>query len=284
MKLAMLLTVHNRKYKTLACIESLYSQTLPYEIKFVVFLVDDGCTDGTSEIIRERFPQVRLLHGNGNLFWNGGMRLAFGEALKEEFDYYLWLNDDVQLYSNALICLLSTSQMIGSKAIIVGSLQDLQTGVHTYGGVRRSSCWRPLNFSPVVPQEDPVQVDTMNGNCVLIPAEVAQAVGNLDPLFTHGMGDFDYGLRAKKMGFEIWLAPGYVGICNRNDTRNTWVDTMLPLHERWRKVREPKGLPPHEWMFFARRHAGLLWPIFWFFPYVKLVVSSFLKGGKFLSS
>lgn len=277
MRIAVLLTAHNRKQKTLACLESLYSQVLPPDIKLVVFLVDDGCTDGTSEAIRERFPQVRLLRGDGNLFWNGGMRLAFGEALKEGFDYYLWLNDDIQLYPNALMNLLLISKMIGSKAIIVGSMQDPQTGAHTYGGVRRLSWWRPLKFSPVVAQGNPVLVDTMNGNCVLIPAEVAQAVGNLDPQFTHGMGDFDYGLRAKKKGFEIWVAPGYVGTCARNDPRNTWVDPTLPLRERWRKVREPKGLPPGEWLVFVRRHAGLLWPIYWLLPYIKLVVSSFLR-------
>lgn len=40
----------------------------------------------------------------------------------------------------------------------------------------------------------------MNGNCVFIPSEIVNAIGNLDPIFSHAMGDIDYGLRAQKKG------------------------------------------------------------------------------------
>ena len=62
MKVAVLMTVHNRKEKTLRCLQSLGSTLEPFadSVSVKVFLTDDGCTDGTADTIREsglsRFP------------------------------------------------------------------------------------------------------------------------------------------------------------------------------------------------------------------------------------
>ena len=45
--IAVILTVHNRKMKTLECLSSLFKEHNNFE----VFLTNDGCTDGTSEVI-----------------------------------------------------------------------------------------------------------------------------------------------------------------------------------------------------------------------------------------
>lgn len=117
------MTCHNRKSKTLATLESLFQQRSIDEIGHKVYLVDDGSTDGTSQAVQQKYPQVKLFSGDGNLFWNGGMRIAFSEAMKDEPDYYLWLNDDTVLASEALNTLLTTSRQLfeqgEKKAIIV---------------------------------------------------------------------------------------------------------------------------------------------------------------------
>jgi glycosyltransferase involved in cell wall biosynthesis len=116
------MTCHNRKLKTLLTLESLFKQTLTSEIALSVYLVDDGSTDGTSEGVQQKYPQVKLFSGDGNLFWNGGMRIAFSEAMKDEPDYYLWLNDDTVLAPEALNTLLATSGELfeqGEKKAIV---------------------------------------------------------------------------------------------------------------------------------------------------------------------
>jgi GT2 family glycosyltransferase len=110
--IAVLMTCHNRKLKTLVTLESLFKQTLTSEIALSVYLVDDGSTDGTSEGVQQKYPQVKLFSGDGNLFWNGGMRIAFSEAMKDEPDYYLWLNDDTVLAPEALNTLLTTSRAV----------------------------------------------------------------------------------------------------------------------------------------------------------------------------
>ena len=277
-RIAGLLTCHNRKDKTLKCIEALFAQALPAGCELSVYLVDDGSTDGTAEAVMRRFPEVYLIQGAGDLYWNGGMRVAFDAATDCGYNGYLWVNDDTVLDDGAVRLLMDTlwevAARVNRRSVVVGSIRDPDTGGHTYGGVVRASRWHPLKFRPVEPADVPVRCATMNGNCVLIPSEVAERVGNLDQAFPHAIGDLDYGLRATRADCQVWVAPGYVGWCRRNPEDSTWVDARLPLVERWRKVRHPKGLPLGAWKVFARRHAGPLWPVYWLMPYVRLLVTS----------
>lgn len=283
--LAVLMTCHNRRAKTLACLEALYKQELPADIEIHVYLVDDGSTDGTKEAVRASYPTVKVLPGNGSLFWNGGMRLAFAEGIKSDYDYYLWLNDDTLLYPKALNILLTTSRLLIDKgygrAIVIGSTQDPETGVFTYGGMVRKSWWHPLQFAPIEPGEEVKPCLTMNGNCVLIPRTVLKAVGNLDAAFTHSTGDIDYGLRSQQQGCSIWVAPRYVGTCKHNVIGvRAWDEPDITLRERWNQVNQPKGLPINEWKMFAHRHAGLLWQIYWLLPYARLFFRATFKNIK----
>ena len=81
--IAVLLTCHNRKDKTLLCLKALYDQEgLNSDYLIEVFLVDDASTDGTAAAIKDKFPLVNIIQGNGYLFWNQGMRLAWKTATK----------------------------------------------------------------------------------------------------------------------------------------------------------------------------------------------------------
>ena len=268
-RLATLLTCYNRKEKTLACLKALYSQSIIENVEVDVYLVDDGCTDGTGDAVRSTFPEVKVLEGDGNLFWNGGMRLAFSEAVKKEYDFHLWLNDDTLLFPSFVRVAVDTwrklKQEHGCEAIVVGSTQDRQTSDHTYGGVVRQSRWRPMRFTLLQPKDTLQPCDTFNGNCVLIPSVVFKAVGNLSIAFTKMMnGDYDYGFRAKTLGFPCWVAPGYSGTCSRNSLDGSIYDASVPIKKRLEMMHDPCCLAPiKEHLIFIRRHTGILWPICW---------------------
>jgi GT2 family glycosyltransferase len=271
-KLAVLITCHNRREKTLACLDALDQQKSDFD----VYLVDDGSSDGTTTAVEKKYPQVNLLYGDGNLFWVGGMRLAFAEALKSNYDYYLWLNDDTFLESNALENLLNTHQLLQkrgySDSIVVGTIQDPLTGEQSYGGKIRSKRLFSHAFDPVDPGKEPIECETITGNCVLIPNSVAATVGNLDSVFIHTLGDLDYGLRARKSGCSIWVAPGYVGYCSRNSVAGSWADTSLSLVKRLQKAIQVKGFPLRPWTIFVKRYSGTFWFIYWIFPYLRAVI------------
>jgi GT2 family glycosyltransferase len=274
-RIAVLITCYNRRETTLSCLRALYGQSDCAEVQLDSFLVDDRCTDGTGEAVRRQYPQVNVLQGDGNLFWGGGMRLAFMEAFKGDYDYYLWLNDDTMLFPDSIKKLLDCSRTLrkqnGHEVIVSGSTRDPETDEHTYGGVVQPSRLNPMKFVLVEPKNEPRLCNTIHGNCVLIPNEVAYQVGNLSPDFSHGLGDFDYGLRARDFGISCWLAPGYVGTCAGHEIRGSQFDPTLPANKRLEKMHSPSGLPPtREWLVFTKRHAGILWPISWFRTLIRI--------------
>jgi GT2 family glycosyltransferase len=91
-RIAVLMTCYNRREKTLACLRALKEATKAAAgiSDTDVYLVDDGCTDGTAEAVRLSFPNVQIVAGTGSLYWCGGMRLAWREAAKSRYDAYVW--------------------------------------------------------------------------------------------------------------------------------------------------------------------------------------------------
>ena len=86
-EIAVLMTVHNRKSTTLNCLEHLYANNLE-GYQYQVYLVDDASTDGTADAVQKMFPKVKIIHGNGELYWNRGMIKAWEEAAKDKPDFY----------------------------------------------------------------------------------------------------------------------------------------------------------------------------------------------------
>lgn len=251
-RIAVIMTVHNRKEKTLRCLDCLYSNDIPEGYDFDVYLTDDGCTDGTPDAVWELFPDVHIIKGDGNLYWNRGMYVAWEEAAKvKDYDYYLWLNDDTFIYNHCTQSLVEASENKGNKAIIVGATVDTVTKhTPTYGGRIKGKGIAPA-------QETLVAVDYFNGNVVLIPRSVYQALGNLDYYFTHSKGDFDYGLRAVKAGIKIYQVGMYVGECDVHPTLGKWCDPKAPFKDRWKMLHKPNGMPPKETFHLEKRHYGL---------------------------
>jgi GT2 family glycosyltransferase len=284
-RVAVLMTCHNRKDATIQTLRSLKNQK-GLRASVEIFLVDDGSRDGTGEAVVQAFPDVHLLQGSGNLYWCGGMRMAFKRAMEGNHDFYLWLNDDTVLYPGALQQLVSTycaaSAVDGGALIVVGSTQDPETGAFTYGGwIKRQGRWGTPTWEKQPPASGTTKFgSTFNGNCVLIPRDVAARVGNLDPAFTHIMGDLDYGLRAASSGCTIVLAPGYAGVCKANTGKGDWTDRELSVRQRWTALLGPKGLPVGEWLVFCRRHKGRLWPLVWLSPYILFWLQALRVTGK----
>ena len=233
MKIAAILTCFNRKDKTVSCLTTLYRALERYnaktedKIRIFIFLTDDGCTDGTSSAVLDTFPDkdVNIYLGTGNLFWAGGMRLAWGQAMKQhkEWDYYLLLNDDTDILEGCFDELFNaesfSKENYGQEAVVSGicCAKDDQTKM-TYGG----NVWtnqflgksRRLKVS-----DQPQLVDTTNANILLVPTFVVDKIGMFSKEYTHGVADYDYAVRARKASIPVLVTAGFAGACD-NDHYN----------------------------------------------------------------
>ena len=264
------MTVYNRKEKTLGCLSALYHSMLPENNELCIFLVNDACTDGTEIAISRKFPKIVVIQSNGNLFWNRGMRLAWETAAKTfDFDYYIWLNDDVILEKNAIFELLYCSEIKNNLAIISGTTCASNNKDHiTYGG-------RIRGVGILRPNGEMQSCDCCNGQICLIPRSVFQKMGMNDPIFHHGFGDWDYGFRAKKKGIDIFAAPSISGVCdeNMNDEFPSYMNPTNSLLKRLRILYSPLGKNPFQDFIYTYRHVSLPSA---FITFIKLHFDAFL--------
>jgi GT2 family glycosyltransferase len=277
LSIAVLIACHNRRAKTLACLEQLDSQSHSgFSFQLNTFVVDDGSTDGTSDAISARFPATSVISGSGSLYWNGAMRLAFSRAAASRPDFFLLLNDDTHIKENAVVTLLDTFRAIcrsDGAGIVVGAIYDAETNQMTYGGEVTESRWFPLRLKRLMPTQCPARCHTFNGNCVLISRRTYELVGSLERRFSHRFGDIDYGLRASRVGIPVYLAPGFLGTCSIDHHREPHLLPDMTLRERMSALCNLKYLPPKEWFVMCRRHGGPLWPVLVVAPYAKTLIS-----------
>jgi GT2 family glycosyltransferase len=246
MRIAVLLTCFNRKEKTRKCLNQLFNLKNDLDI----YLVDDGCTDGTSEIILKEFPQVNLIKGSGNLFWNKGMNLAWEHAARNDYDYYLWLNDDVVLYENCFEELFYCVTLTENKAIISGIIESSDKKETLYGGY-------DFNKKLIRPNGTLNLIRNLNGNVVLIPKKVYNVLGNLDMHYHHDLGDVDYGFRAQNSNIGVYTTRIAIASGEKNDICRVRQNNTTIL-KRFKRLYAPLGANPGIIFYFRNKYFGFI--------------------------
>lgn len=268
MSIAILMTVHNRRETTLRCLQHLADQAYgrgnedeeegreeaDQPIRWHLYLTDDGCTDGTAKAVKELLQErVTIIQGNGQLYWNRGMHMAWKAAQSaSDYDFYLWLNDDTMLHPTAIRHLLECSRMKAHQAIIAGCISSTQPPyVTTYGG-RTHKGWISCNG-----QMQPLRL--MHGNAVLIPRYAYHRIGINDPYYRHAFGDYDYALSAKAKGISVFTTSHHIGTCDVSNQHPACFNPRLPINHRFMALYAPTSYyHPVDAFHFDRKHNGLL--------------------------
>lgn len=276
------MTVHNRREKTLRCLDSLKETWAPFSerIMLKVFLTDDGCTDGTPDAIRAQSSpiDVQILPGDGNLFWNGGMIQSWKAALEEGgWNGYLWLNDDVVVLPAFWQDLMDTDryciETYGKRGIYVGSTQDAVTGAFTYGGFVYTNKIT-LKDKMLIPDGSVQRGEAGHGNITFVATDVVEKQGIFCDKYLHGGTDHDYTYLAHKAGFPVLVLPHYSAACDNDHAkdggRKAFFD--LPLRERLQAMDDPRGLNLHNALLFSRRCFPLRYPLILLSGYFKALL------------
>lgn len=293
MKIAILLTCHNRKALTVRCLNSImqsHTDALS-RIMFDIYLTDDGCTDGTADAVSVLpfASKIVILKGNGNLFWNAGMNNSWEAASRRGgYDGYLWVNDDCVIYPSLWQDLIITNEYCKKNyqksGIYVGSTCDPITNEFTYGGFdfvsKLSLKDRFVHPNGKIPQ--PCQC--AHGNITYVSQEVEQRMGHLYRKYVHGGGDHDYTYKAHLAGFPVLVMPHYAGECeNDHIKRDNPNFARMSLCNRFRYLYSPFGFRFRNTLIFNRRCFPYRYPFVLFSGLLKaLVPAAYIKFYHFL--
>lgn len=255
---AVVFPIFNGLSYTQECLKSLYvmfDNLTPNDVRFFVVVVDDASTDGSYEWIKENYPQVKLLKGDGDLWWSGGVNLAVSYAMKEmNTDYILWWNNDIIAdndYFNNLVEILknNTSEtIIGSKIYLS---QD-KSIVWSMGGRFNPK----TGFKSMIGSEKPdskqlqenIECDWITGMGTVTHSSVYQKIGMLDEKnFPQYYGDTDFTFRAKKNGYTLIVNPK-LKIFNdtsnsgliHDDSFRSLIKTLFTIRSSYNIVKEYK--------------------------------------------
>jgi GT2 family glycosyltransferase len=259
MRIAVLCAVFNRRQTTIRGLTTMSDSLAltPHIAEF--FVLDDNSPDGTADGIAELFPDVKLVFGDGNLFWNRGMCRAFEASLASQaFDAYVLFNDDVEVFPEAASNMLREFEKLNSvqPTIIVGATVSRYSGDTTYSAFHETSKWRALAFESIGSVSKNTVCDTFNGNFVVVPGQFFRDIGGLDSRFHHGLGDIDLGLVAKKHGIQSMLVSGAVGYCEKGPDPNVKLANANFVN-RWKLLfSSPNGLGPY--LHFVRKHRPII--------------------------
>jgi len=283
-KLAILITSYNRKDKTIACLDSFFNADMSNKLSFNIYLVDDGSTDNTSLEVHKKYPKINIIKSKGNLFWAGGMRLAWKTALKSNhYDAFLLLNDDVRLMPDFFENIIKTHKYSlkkhGSSGIYVCSTINKNTGKVSYGGVKVKNNILTIDYKNIIPTDKPVNCDMANANILFVTKKVVDKIGILDDKFIHGEADYDYSLLAKENKIPVLLCPNIGGYCE-NDHGNNWAAKGSTFSERLDYLYSPKGLAYKEHLYFIKRHYPFSLPYAFIMLWLKTIFPSIWDNFK----
>jgi len=211
--------VHNRREITLQCLRSL-ARIEKKDFEIHIIIVDDGSTDNTGEAIRQEFPDVQIIEGDGNLWFTEGTNVGVRAALERKPDFILMMNDDQVFDSKFLLYMVETAEKYPRS--VVGPLLLLWNEPHKVFQVSPrwetfSGGWRHWYQQTVwtIPEKT-WMVDMIVGNCVLFPVEAVREAGLLDSKRYPNFGDAEYTPRLKKKNWILLIDPRARVFCQPN--------------------------------------------------------------------
>ncbi len=216
MKFAILIPVHNHLDYTKETLKDLtvHLQDIK-DADFSVIVIDDGSVDGTAQWIRDNYPEVILLEGDGNLWWSGAINVGAIHAIgQRSVDYIVLWNNDIKTapdYFKELVRIISRMEdpvVIGSKVFVEGD-SNMVWSAGGYFNPRSGRIGMYGYFQPDSPEfKQEREVDLLTGMGTVVPREVIESIGYWDSKrFPQYFGDTDFTYRAKLSGFQVKVFP-----------------------------------------------------------------------------
>jgi GT2 family glycosyltransferase len=214
-KIGVVIPTHNRKEALRRVLTQLATQHLDHRTQIIAVVVVDGSTDGTLEMLRSTFPEVRVVKGNGDWWYTKSMNMGFKYLVGHSVDRVLTFNDDCEIENNYIKTLVDASREVEGESII-GSIGLTAGSTHRifFSGVK-SVDWRLYRSEVYHAFLEPCDPSTLTGlhpsvllpgRGMLIPMKVLKSLDYFDEIFPQYGSDDDFCLRAIARNIRVYVS------------------------------------------------------------------------------
>jgi GT2 family glycosyltransferase len=198
-RIFILLPVHNRRATTALFIDSLMAQA---HTNWHLVLIDDGSSDDTEAMVRERVTALTVLRGKGDWWWAGALQQGYRwlkrQTLSDD-DIVLIINDDTEFDRDFLTNAVAT---LAPRSLLLAQLYD-QAGEFVEAGVRWD--WRRFAWAGVKAAEG---INCFSTRGLFLRARDFFEIGGFHPtLLPHYLSDYEFTMRAHRKGFALISDP-----------------------------------------------------------------------------
>ena len=220
MKLSVIIVNYNVRAYLEQCLRTVFEALK--DIDGDVFVVDNQSTDGSVEMVREKFPQVRLIANKDNV----GFSRANNQAIREsDAEYALLLNPDTvvgeDVFQKVIAFLdahpkaggLGVKMIDGTGQFLPESKRGLPTPAVAFykiiGLTRlfpKSKVFGRYHLGHLA-ENEAAPIEILSGACMFLRKKTLDEVGLLDESFFMYGEDIDLSYRITMGGYENWYLP-----------------------------------------------------------------------------
>lgn len=211
MDLSIIIVSFNTSKLTEACLASVYRSLKGTKLNWELIVVDNVSTDDTREMLKKKFPKVRLILNDENVGFGRGNNQGIYESRGE---YILLLNSDTVVLNNAIEKLVSFGRQ-HPNAFIGPKLLNPNKSPQSSCGPFFSL---PVVFAALFLKGDYIgltryspnrvrKVDWVSGACILAAKKLFMQDLLFDEEIFMYMEEIDLLMRAKKKGYPTYFYP-----------------------------------------------------------------------------
>ena len=214
MDVSIIIVNWNTRELLLDCLKSVYDTAA--DLNTEVIVVDNGSHDGSSQAVKEGFPQAKLIQNSENK----GFARANNQALSNTTGRYaLLLNSDAKLTDGALTELVNFMDKTPKAGIAAcqyinqdGSKQNSFDSFPSLATELLNKTLLKTLFPQKYPSKKkeypkPMEVDSVIGACMIVRKEAIKQVGMLDEDYFFFIEETDWCFRMHKAGWKVYHLP-----------------------------------------------------------------------------